>query len=721
MDTASRLPASLRVAALIGALCGACTEIESPARIVVLLDADFTVRERVAQIEVELQSGSGASDAGDTRVASRPLPKPGLDGWPLRVALPVPHGATGSLVVVATAKDASAMTIAQARSVSDGRAGPPIQLVLLFDAECAARSEPCGPQQSCHNGACLDAPALPVDSPLADAGSLSTGPAATAPDAGAPGCVGDACAADGCGADRAGCDPLAACTRDNGTPVCGQCPAGFAGSGDSGCIATLSDLKVSGGTLQPAFSPEQTDYMVELPLLAASVIVHPSQAPGVTVLIEGRVVESGVDWTAPEIAVGASAKLSVVASAPAHRGRTYTLTLRRTLRSPSVLHAQNPAADDQLGSELALSGDTLVTGARFEDGGPNSRAGQYDDALKDSGAAYVFVRKGAAWMQQAYLKADVPLEGANFGYSVAIDGDRIAVGARNDSGGGAVYVFERTADSWQQTARLGIDNAPDDLAFGASVALQGERLAIGAVSEDTGATDSGAVFLYEHSANAWTRAARLKANRPGALDWLGSSVALDGDMLVTGATGQFVDGNPCGATHVFVRSAGAWSDQGALPAKGLEAGALFGTSVAISGDTIAVGAFNGTAGLTSGAAFVFVRDSSTSFRQEGVVRANNPESGDYFGLRLALSGDRLLVGASRLSAQDPAGSSLERAGAAYLFEREAGVWRQVLQLKAAQPAAQQQFGDSVALDGQTLAVGALADGSAGGGAIIVFE
>jgi hypothetical protein len=718
MNAVSRLPASLRLAALIGALCGACTDIESPARIMVLLDADLTVRERVSQIEIELQGGSGSSDGGDTRVASRPLPKPALDAWPLRVALPVPRGASSRLLVVVTAKDAAAMAIAQAQSVSE--AGAPIQLVLHFDAECAARSEPCAPQRSCRHGACLDAAALPVEMPLSDAGSNTSDTGTTTPDASTPGCVGAACAADGCGADRAGCDPLATCTRDNGTPRCGQCPAGFAGSGDSGCIATLSDLQLSGGTLRPAFSPEQTDYLVEVPLLSSSTILRPSQAPGVTVLIEGRVVESGADWSAPEIAVGASAKLSLVASAPAHNGRTYTLTLRRMLRSPSVLHAQNPAPDDQLGSELALSGDTLVAGARFEDGGPNSRAGQYDDALKDSGAAYVFVRKGAGWTQQAYLKADVPLQGANFGYSVAIDGDRIAVGARNDRGGGAVYVFERTAGSWQQSARLGIDNAADDLAFGAYVALQGERLAIGAVGEDTGATDSGAVFLFEHSANGWTRAARLKANKPGPLDWLGSSVALDGDMLVTGATGQFVDGNPSGAAHVFVRSAGTWSDQGALPAKGLEAGALFGTSVAIAGDTIAVGAFNGTAGLTSGAAFVFVRDSSTSFRQEGVVRANNPESGDYFGLRLAMSADHLLVGASRLSAQDAAGNSLERAGAAYLFEREAGVWRQVLQLTAAQPAAQQQFGDSVALDGQTLAVGALADGSTGG-TISVFE
>jgi hypothetical protein len=742
MNLASRLSVSLRLAAIVGALCSACTDIESPAQIAVLVDADFNVRARVSSIEVELQSGPSNSDAGDTRVASRLVPKPGLDGWPLHVALHAPQGTTNRLTVTATAKDAAGMTIAWARVVRDSHATAPLELVLRFDANCAARSEPCGATQTCRDGACVDADSTPVDSPLPDGGSSISDDGSNMPDGGstAPGggsgtpdggsstpdggasCAGGACAADGCGANRGGCDPLAECKLDSkNKPICGVCPVGFAGSGGTGCIATLIDLKLSGATLQPEFSADQTDYQAELPLLAESPILHPSQAAGVTVRIDGAVVESEAGWTAPEIAAGNSLKVSVIASAPAHVGRTYTLTLQRTLRAPAVLKAQNPAADDQFGVEIALSGDTFVTGAPSEDGGPNSHPGQFDDARKDSGAAYVFARKGNAWVQQAYLKADPPVEGANFGTSVAIDGDRIAIGARNDTGSGAVYIFERTADTWRKTDRLAIENASSNIAFGATVALHGERLAIGAVAEASGASDSGAVFMYEHSAAGWARTARLKASKPGPLDWLGSSVAFDGDVLVTGATGQFVDGNPCGATHVFVRNGTAWNDQGILPATGLEAGALFGTTVAISGDTIAVGAFNGTAGLTSGAVFLFVRD-GTSWRQEGVVRAANPGSGDYFGLRLALATDRLLVGASRQSVQNPMSmGSLESAGSAYVFERDSGVWRQTVQLTAAPAVAQQQFGCSVALAGQTLAIAARGDGSAGAGAVLVFE
>jgi hypothetical protein len=732
MNLASRLSVSLRLAAIVGALCSACTDIASPAQIAVLVDADFNVRARVSYIEVELQSGPSTSDAGDTRVSSRVVPKPGLDGWPLHVALHAPQSTANRLSVTATAKDAADMTIAQARVVSDSHASAPLELVLRFDANCAARSEPCGATQTCRDGACIDAADTAVDLPLPDGGSsmpdggaTMLGGGSSMPGGGSSTPGGGAStpgAANSCGPDRGGCDPLAECVLDSShKPICGVCPVGFAGLATTGCIAELIDLKLSGATLQPAFSPDQTDYQVELPLLSAAVIVQPSQAAGVTVQIEGATVASEAGWTAPPVAPGKSLKVNVTASAPAHMGRTYTLTLRRTLRAPEVLHAQNPAADDQFGVELAMSGDTFVTGAPSEDGGPNSHPGQYDDTLKDSGAAYVFVRRGNAWTQQAYLKANPPIQGANFGNAVAIEGERIAIGARK-AGGGAVYIFERTAGTWQQTDRLAIDNAPSNLAFGATVALQGERLAIGAVGESDGASESGAVFMYEHSAAGWTRVARLKASKPGPLDWLGSSIAFDGDVLVSGATGQFVDGNPCGATHVFVRDGTAWNDQGILPATGLEAGALFGTSAAISGDTIAVGAFNGTAGLTSGAVFVFVRDGA-GYRQEQVVRAPNPGGGDYFGLRLALATDRLLVGASQQSGQDPMnmGNSLAGAGAAYVFERNSGVWTPTLPLTAAPPGAQQQFGYSVALSGQTVAIAAIGDGSAGAGAVMVFE
>ena len=92
MNLASRLSVSLRVAAIFGALGSPCTHISSPAQIAVLVDADFNVRARVSSIEVELHSGPSDSDAGDTRVASRLVPKPGLDGWPLHVALHAPQG-----------------------------------------------------------------------------------------------------------------------------------------------------------------------------------------------------------------------------------------------------------------------------------------------------------------------------------------------------------------------------------------------------------------------------------------------------------------------------------------------------------------------------------------------------------------------------------------------------------------------------------------------------
>ena len=218
------------------------------------------------------------------------------------------------------------------------------------------------------------------------------------------------------GQPRYACDPLAECKLDSkNKPICGVCAVGFAGSGSTGCIAALIDLKLSGATLQPEFSPEQTDYQVELPLLAESPIVHPSQPAGVTVRIDGAIVESGAGWTAPAISAGNSLKVSVIASAPAHMGRTYTLTLQRTLRAPAVLKAQNPAADDQFGSELGDVGrhDRHRRSVRrwWTEVAPRTVRRRAEGQRRRLCVRAQRQRSGA---QQAYLKADPPLEGATF-------------------------------------------------------------------------------------------------------------------------------------------------------------------------------------------------------------------------------------------------------------------------------------------------------------------
>ncbi|MGQ9926873.1 MAG: FG-GAP repeat protein, partial [Chloroflexaceae bacterium] len=203
----------------------------------------------------------------------------------------------------------------------------------------------------------------------------------------------------------------------------------------------------------------------------------------------------------------------------------YPLTIDPTVQT-AYLKAANADANDEFAYTVAIDGDTIVVGARFEDSG--NPANPNDNSAQDTGAVYVFTRSGATWIQQAYLKAAIRDPGDDFGFAVAIDGDTIVVGASGEESGtgnpndnsrtdsGAAYVFVRNGNSWTQQAYLKPDN-PDvsDLA-GRSVAISGDTIVIGAYNEDSGnpanpddnsASNAGAAYVFVRNGNSWTQQA----------------------------------------------------------------------------------------------------------------------------------------------------------------------------------------------------------------------
>jgi hypothetical protein len=458
--------------------------------------------------------------------------------------------------------------------------------------------------------------------------------------------------------------------------------------------------------------------------------------------------------------------ITIVASYTGHPSRSYTFTVSRGGSQQAYLKASNTGANDFLGYSVALSGDTLVVGAYGEDSGATGVNGdQTSNSVSASGAAYVFVRNGNVWSQQAYLKASNPGVNDYFGVHVAISGDTIAVGAHEEDSGatsingsqsdnsatdsGAVYVFVRSGTSWLQQAYVKASNAQQYDYFGYfGLALSGDTLVVGANGEDgngTGvsgnqgdnsATDSGAVYVFVRSGTTWSQQAYLKASNTEANDWFGHSVAVSGDTLVvgaygedssaTGANGNQADNgaNNSGAGYVFVRSGSSWSQQAYLKASNTEAVDSFGYSVAVSGDTLMVGAHNEDSSATgtngnqadnsasdSGAAYVFVRSGST-WSQQTYLKASNTGATDNFGYDVAVSGDALVVGAHNedSGATGINGSQTDNsainAGAAYVFTRNAGAWSQQAYLKASNTDADDAYGYTVAVSGDTVAVGA---------------
>ena len=414
----------------------------------------------------------------------------------------------------------------------------------------------------------------------------------------------------------------------------------------------------------------------------------------------------------------------------------------------TYLKASNTGANDWFSRSVALSddGDTLAVGAQKEDSnatGVNST--QTDNSATDSGAVYVFTRTAGTWNQQTYLKASNTDAGDDFGIPVALSGDTLVVGAAledsNATGvnstqtdnsatdSGAVYVFTRSGATWSQQAYLKASNTGTGDWFGYSVALSGDTLAVGALQEDSnatgvsttapttagsGATESGAVYVFTRSGATWSQSAYLKASNTGAGDWFGHSVALsgDGDTLAVGAlredsnvtgvstTAPTTAGSGAtesGAVYVFTRDGGTWSQSAYLKASNTGAGDWFSHTVALSGDgdTLVVGAIKedsnatgvsttapttaGSGATESGAVYVFTRSGAT-WSQSAYLKASNTGAGDWFSRSIALSGNRLAVGVSledsnatgvSTTAPTTAGSGASDSGAVYVVQRTA--------------------------------------------------
>lgn len=250
-----------------------------------------------------------------------------------------------------------------------------------------------------------------------------------------------------------------------------------------------------------------------------------------------------------------------------------------TWTQQAYIKASNTQNNDQFGSVVRLSGDgnTLAVGATGEDSNATSIDGdQTSNAASGSGAVYVFARSGAAWSQQAYIKATNTRTNDNFGTALAIsaDGNTLAVGANSEdsgatgingdqmssaaSGSGAVYVFTRVVATWSHQAYVKASNTEAQDWFGWSVALSGDgnTLVVGAVDEDGNATgvngspannlstDSGAIYVFGRSGGTWTQRAYVKASNTGIYDAFGMSVALsaDGNTLAVGADAEDSNG-----------------------------------------------------------------------------------------------------------------------------------------------------------------------------------
>jgi hypothetical protein len=374
----------------------------------------------------------------------------------------------------------------------------------------------------------------------------------------------------------------------------------------------------------------------------------------------------------------------------------------------SKLTAPGGQTGDQFGLAVAIQGNIAVVGA------PNAANG--------TGAAYVFQKTTTGWQFDQQLPAN-PSGARFFGSSVAIDGDRIVVGAPGDEnvdiGAGAAYVFVHAPGKWTPEAKLiGSENSAFD-SFGISVAIKGDTIVCGAFgNSDLNQTEVGSAYVFRRVAGLWNQEQELTASDGASLARFGLSVAMNEDSIAVGADGDAELGFFSGAVYVFTFDGSNWIQQQKLHAHDAQAGAAFGFHLAMSGDTIVVGAPQDQVGNhTLGAAYVFTHGSQ-GWLQDRKLVAKDSDTFDGFGLRVAISDDTIAVGS--VFDHDAALSG----GAAYVYKRNGqSGWSLQEKLFASDAAQNDAFGCAVAVSNNTVLVGAFgkSDVAPNAGAAYVYE
>jgi hypothetical protein len=308
------------------------------------------------------------------------------------------------------------------------------------------------------------------------------------------------------------------------------------------------------------------------------------------------------------------------------------------------------------GASVSISGDTLVVGA-YGDG----NAGNY------SGAAYVFVREGATWTQQQKLVGSDNSTNDSFGLSVGVEGDTVVVGAFGDTdteyGVGSAYVFTRSDSLWTQQQKLRASDAAPDNNFGISVGLSGNSIVVGAYGNSAYGYYSGAAYVFSKGPSGWTEQQKLTARDSAEGLSFGYRVAISGNTVVVCAPGDARGTHPMGGVYVFEHKNGSWAEQKKLFARNARNFAGFGMSIAIHGDTIAVGnPEDSEAAIYGGSVYVYRRNGVAGWSEQQKIISGDNAREDLFGIAVAVGDGDIAVGAP---GKDEAAMD---SGAAYVYQ-----------------------------------------------------
>lgn len=359
---------------------------------------------------------------------------------------------------------------------------------------------------------------------------------------------------------------------------------------------------------------------------------------------------------------------------------------------------------DYFGSSVAVDGTFIAVGSRYHD---------LDENTTNTGAVYLYKEdsNGTYEQVQKLVASDASAHDL-FGWSIDMKGAYIVIGAQGDddmgSGAGAVYVFKNDGDgTFFELSKLTAANLSAEDAFGYAVSIDSDHILVGAYGDDEQGTRSGAAYLFKNDGNDnFDELVKFTASDGGDEDWFGFSVAIDGDRAVVGAVmdrsneaGLF-QGNITGSAYLFKDNGdNTFTETKKLFAEDTTQG-YFGNSVAIEGNTIAIG------DSVDGSVYLYHYDDSET-RQVAKLMPSDGFADDFFGYSVDLEGAYVVVGAKVNSAADYGDDRNRIAGSTYIFKNSGdNDYVQTVRLNASDSFIGDDFGRSVSIDGTTLVVGA---------------
>jgi hypothetical protein len=297
--------------------------------------------------------------------------------------------------------------------------------------------------------------------------------------------------------------------------------------------------------------------------------------------------------------------------------------------------------------------------------------------------------------------------GDRFGRTVAISGDVVIAGAISDDHAGAfsgsAYIFRFNGTNWNQEAKLTASDAAVGDLFGVAVSISGDVAVVGASSHDDGAADSGSAYIFRFNGTSWDQEAKLTAPVATTSDQFGISASISGDVAVIGANGDDDLFSNSGSAYIYRFDGVSWNQEAKLKASDAAASDVFGHAVSVSGGVVVVAAVGDSDVVSaSGSAYIF-RFNGASWVEEAKLMASDPATNDQFGFSVANAGNVAVIGSNL---DDDAGSS---SGSAYIFRFSGTGWNQEAKLTASDAAGGDNFGLSVALDGPVAVIGAFGD------------